>query len=192
MGSACRRNMRVVEEWVVCDGADSCGVARMSHRLEWWSRMHWGLQLLLFHYHSTDSISILLRRQTRSAFVRNYIRLIRRLIHSSIATKASNTIPKHVSFLKRSRISRSFHSSPVDNRPLLQGCLQQRDAAKWRVVDWYSMQNGTTGTIILRLKGATLRSWGPFSGSGTITFPDDHLPVKIFTMVSGVIFLSTH
>ena len=58
---------------------------------------------------------ILPQHQTRSAFVQNYVRLIRRFMHSSIATKASNTIPKHVPFLKRSLVSRSFHSSPVDN-----------------------------------------------------------------------------
>ncbi len=59
-------------------------------------------------------MSILLRHQTRSAFVQNYVRLLRRFTHSSIATKDSHTITKHVPFLKRSLISRSFHSSPVD------------------------------------------------------------------------------
>ena len=57
-------------------------------------------------------MSILLRRQTRWVFVQNYMRLIRRFRHSSIATKASNTIPKHVPFLKRSLVS---NSSPVDH-----------------------------------------------------------------------------
>ncbi len=63
----------------------------------------------------TDSMSILLRHQTRSAFVQNYVRLLRRCIHSSIATKDSNTIIKHVPFLNRSLVSRSFYSSPVDH-----------------------------------------------------------------------------
>ena len=70
------------------------------------------------HYHhfphnSTDSMSVLLRHQTRSAFVQNYVRLLRRFTQSSIATKDLNTITKHVPFLKRNLVSRLFHSSPV-------------------------------------------------------------------------------
>jgi len=63
----------------------------------------------------TDSMSILLRHQTRSTFVQNYVRLLTRFIHNSIATKDSNTIIKYVPFLKRSLVSRSFHCSPVDH-----------------------------------------------------------------------------
>ncbi len=58
---------------------------------------------------------ILLRRQTHSPFFRNYARLLRRFTHSSIATKYSDTVTKHVSFLKRSLVSRFFHSSLVYN-----------------------------------------------------------------------------
>lgn len=75
---------------------------------------HWGLQSLHFPHNSTNSMSILLRHQTRSAFVQNHVRLLRRFTHSSIATKDSHMITKHVPFLKRSLVSRSFHSSPVD------------------------------------------------------------------------------
>jgi len=63
----------------------------------------------------TDSVSILLRYQTRPAFVQNYVRLLRRFTHSSTATKDSNTNTKHVPFLKRSLVSRFFHSSPVNH-----------------------------------------------------------------------------
>lgn len=55
-----------------------------------------------------------LRNQTCLAFVQNYVRLTGRFTHSPIATRDSNTIIKHVPFLNRSLVSRSFHSSPVD------------------------------------------------------------------------------
>jgi len=58
---------------------------------------------------------ILLRHQTRLAFFQNYVRLLTRFIRNLIATKDFNTIIKHVPFLKRSLVSRFFHSSPVDH-----------------------------------------------------------------------------
>ena len=74
-----------------------------------------GLLLLSPLPSQTDSISILLRHQTRSAFVQNYMRLLRRFTHSSITTKDSNTNTKYVPFLKRSLVSRSLYSSSVDH-----------------------------------------------------------------------------
>lgn len=59
-------------------------------------------------------MSILLRYQTRSAFVKNYVRLLRRFTHTPTATKDSYAITNHVSFLKRGLVSRSFYSSLVD------------------------------------------------------------------------------
>jgi len=70
---------------------------------------------LSFLSSQTDSVFILLRHQTRSTFIQNYVRLLRRLTHSSIATKDFNTNTKYVSFLKRSLVSRFFHFSSIDH-----------------------------------------------------------------------------
>lgn len=59
-------------------------------------------------------MSSLLRHQTRSAFVQNHMRLLRRFTHGSIATKDSNTVTKYVPILKRSLVLRTFHSSRID------------------------------------------------------------------------------
>ena len=58
-------------------------------------------------------MSILLRHQTRPAFSQNYVKLLIRFTYNSIATKGSQTNNKHVPFLKRSLVSRSFYSSPI-------------------------------------------------------------------------------
>ena len=68
-----------------------------------------------FQFNSTDSMSSLLRHQTRSAFVQNHMRLLRRFTHRSIATKDSNTVTKYVPFLKRSLVLRPFHSSRISH-----------------------------------------------------------------------------
>ena len=59
-------------------------------------------------------MSSLLRHQTRSAFVQNHMRLLRRFTHSSIATNYFNTVTKYVPFLKTSLVLRPFHSSRID------------------------------------------------------------------------------
>ena len=55
----------------------------------------------------------LLRHQTRFSFVRNSVRFLRGYIHASIAAENSNTVIKRTPFLKRSLVSRSFHSAPI-------------------------------------------------------------------------------
>ena len=59
-------------------------------------------------------MSSLLRHQTRSAFIQNHMRLLRRFTHGSIAMKDSNTVTKYVPILKRSLVLRTFHSSQID------------------------------------------------------------------------------
>ena len=59
---------------------------------------------------------ILIRHQTRLAFVQNHMRLLRRFTHGSIATENSKTVPKYVLFLKRSLLTKPFHSSRINHR----------------------------------------------------------------------------
>ncbi len=56
-------------------------------------------------------MSLVVRHQMRSAFVRNLMRLPRPFAHSPIATEGFNMIAMQVPFLRRSFVP-SFHSSP--------------------------------------------------------------------------------
>lgn len=58
-------------------------------------------------------MSNLLQHQTCLTFVQNYIRLLRRLTHNSIATKNFYTITKHVLVLNKSFDSRFFYFSSI-------------------------------------------------------------------------------
>lgn len=56
---------------------------------------------------------VLLRPQTHSTFVPNYVRRLRQFIHKLGPTKYSYIITKRIPFIKKSLGSRSFKSSPV-------------------------------------------------------------------------------
>ena len=60
-------------------------------------------------------VCVLVRRQTRLAFIQNQMRLLKCFTHGSTATEESNTVPKYVPFLKRSLLTRPFHSSRINH-----------------------------------------------------------------------------